>query len=51
MDHIQFDKTMHDIFWLFGSEKRSSVITYKVRRAFSMVGSFNQVNKLSFIKL
>ena len=40
--NIHFEKTMHDMFWLFWSEKRVSVITLKVRRAFSFEVSFNK---------
>ena len=37
-----FNKTVHDIIWLFWSETRVSVISCKVRRAFSLEISFNQ---------
>ena len=37
---MHFDKTMHDAFRLFLSEKRIFVITNKVRTAFSVGGRF-----------
>ena len=46
--HIHFDKTMYDIFSAFPSESRVSVVTYKVRRVFSLEGSFNKINKFIF---
>ena len=39
--HIHFDKTMHDIF-------SCSEVTCKVRRAFSLEGSFDKINKFFF---
>ena len=36
--------TMYDIFGLFQSEKCISVVTCKIRRAFSLKGSFNKIN-------
>ena len=45
--HIHFDITMHDIF-RFSEVKMIYVITCKVRRAFSLEGSFNKINKFIF---
>ena len=41
-------KTMHDIFRFFRSKKCVSVVTCKVRRAFSIEGSFNKIHKFIF---
>ena len=42
--HIHFDKTMHAIFWCSEVKKRVSVVTCKLRRAFSLDGSFIKIN-------
>ena len=50
--HMHFDKTMHDIFsFFFQSQKCVSVITCKVRRAVSIEGSFNKINKFIFYQI
>ena len=46
--HVQFDTTMCDIFRLFRSEERASVVTRKVKRSFYLEGSFNETNHFIF---
>ena len=45
--HIHLEKTIHDIFFSFFPEC-VSVVTCKVRRAFSIEASFNKTNKFIF---
>ena len=40
---------MHNILRLFRSEKCLSMFTGKIRRAFPLEGSFNKINKFTYL--
>ena len=46
--HNFLDKTMRDILYFFPKSKCVSVVTCKVRKAISIEGSFNKINKFIF---